>query len=181
MFEQHWRRLGASEIAAARRLFGSSIDYSRVKIYRGIPCLPSLNVAVAPCNHIYFPRDNCPPDFTRAAPNYQIWLMHELTHVWQHQQGYRPWLGGLLLALTGGYRKRSAYVYPPLQHITRFSALNMEQQADLLAHYYAARYLDWPRYRIELPMFQTALKDFLNNPHDVSLLPSYRPRPSKCG
>lgn len=171
-----WRRLTESETAAARRIFGSSLDYGRVKIYRGIPFLPTLNVAVAPCNHIYFPRNNCPEDFTLTTPNYQIWLIHELTHVWQHQQGYRPWLGGLLLALKGGYRRRSAYVYPPLHSIRSLAELNMEQQADLIAHYYAARYLEWPNYRAELPLFENVLAAFLANPADTALLPRYRSR-----
>ena len=174
MTDQPWRRLTDAETAAASRIFGNSIAYNRIKIYRGIPFLPTLNVAVAPCNHVYFPRNNCPADFTLAAPNYQVWLIHELTHVWQHQQGYRPWLGGLLLAIKGGYRKRSAYVYPPLQSIRRFGELNMEQQADLLAHYYAARYLDWPHYRVELPLFETALHAFFDNPADNALMPRYR-------
>ncbi|MDO5638854.1 MAG: type IV secretion protein Rhs [Neisseria sp.] len=176
MGNKRWRGLTPQETAVARRVFGSSMDYGRVRIYRGIPLLPALNVAVAPCNHIYFPRNNCPADFTLAAPNYQVWLIHELTHVWQHQQGYRPWLGGLLLAVKGGYHRRSAYVYPPLQTIRRFAELNMEQQADLIAHYYAARYLEWPHYRTQLPMFQTALQAFLDNPADKALLPKYRNR-----
>ena len=80
---KRWRRLTEKEIACAHQVFGEAIDYSRVKIYRGIPLLPRLKVAVAPNGHIYFPRDLCPPDFTEAEPHFQVWLIHELTHVWQ--------------------------------------------------------------------------------------------------
>ena len=109
---KRWRRLTEKEIACARQVFGEAIDYQRVKIYRGIPLLPRLKVAVAPNGHIYFPRDLCPPDFTEAEPHFQVWLIHELTHVWQSQQGFRPWLGGLLLALRGGYYRKRCYHYP---------------------------------------------------------------------
>ena len=64
---KRWRRLTEKEIACARQVFGDAIDYQRVKIYRGIPLLPRLKVAVAPNGHIYFPRDLCPPDFTEAV------------------------------------------------------------------------------------------------------------------
>lgn len=174
MSAKRWRPLAPNEIDAARRIFGGSIDYNRVKIYRGVPLLPALNVAVAPCNRIFFPRDNCPDDFTQVAPNYQVWLIHELTHVWQYQHRFQPVLGGMMLALRGGYRRRNAYVYPPLSGIGRFADLNMEQQADLLAHYYAARYLGWPGYQAQLPAFEQVLLPFLDNPSDTALLPEYR-------
>ncbi len=50
----------------------------------------------------------------------------------------------------------------------------MEQQADLIAHYYAARFLKWPQYQADLPHFEAALSGFLANPHDITLLPKYR-------
>lgn len=172
--EPRKRHLTAQEIELARLVFSDGIDYTRVKIYRGIPCLPALNVAVSPNGHIYFPRRNCPGDFACTAPHYAVWLVHELTHVWQYQHGYRTWLGGLMLSVKGGYRKRCCYAYPPPAEIRRFADLNMEQQADLVAHYYAARFLAWPQYRNNLPHFETVLDGFLKNPHDTSLLPKYR-------
>ncbi|WP_416190976.1 type IV secretion protein Rhs [Neisseria sp. CCUG12390] len=171
---KHWRRLTENEIELARRIFSDGIDYMRIKIYRGIPYLSNINVAVAPNGHIFFPRKNCPDDFVLAGRSHQIWLIHELTHVWQYQLGFKTWWAGILLMAAGGYVRRKAYVYPPLHTITHFSDLNMEQQADLIAHYYAARYLSDKRYTQYLPDFQTALQPFLDNPHHKNLLPRYR-------
>ena len=168
-----WRPLTANEIRMAQTVFADAIDYAKVKIYRGIPFLPPLKLAVSPNGHIYFPKHDCPPDFTLAGAYYMVWLIHELTHVWQHQNGYRTWLGGACLALRGGYLKRRAYRYGTPDKISCFSRLNMEQQADFLAHYFAARYLHWPQYQAHLPDFQAALSRFQNNPCDVFLLPTY--------
>ncbi|MCS4532955.1 type IV secretion protein Rhs [Neisseria montereyensis] len=169
-----YRRLSMAETTIARRIFSDGLDYTRIKIYRGIPYLPTLKAAVSPNGHIYFPRNNCPHDFTECPQHYQIWLIHELTHVWQYQHGYQTWYGGLLLGACGGYIGRSAYAYPPLAEIAHFGSLNMEQQADLLAHYYAARYLNHSAYKNDLPLFEKILQPFFNNPHDKSLLPKYR-------
>lgn len=174
MADTRWRRLTAQETELARLIFSDGIDYSRVKIYQGIPFLPHINAAVAPNGHIYFPRRNCPDDFTCTDAPYSVWLIHELAHVWQYQHGYRTWLGGLMLAVKGGYRRRCCYAYPPPAHIRSIADLNMEQQADLIAHYYAARFLGWPQYQADLPHFEAALGGFLSNPHDTSLLPKYR-------
>ncbi|WP_232507514.1 type IV secretion protein Rhs [Neisseria weixii] len=154
--------------------FSDGIDYARVKIYRGIPYLPDINVAIAPNGNVYFPRQNCPADFALAGHSYQMWLIHELTHVWQHQLGFKTWWAGILLMAVGGYVRRKAYVYPPPHGIEHFSDLNMEQQADLLAHYYAARYLPHNPHSHHLHAFQTALHAFLDNPLQRQLLPHYR-------
>ena len=89
---KRWRRLTDNEIKMAKLIFADSIDYARVKIYRGIPCLPTIQVAVSPNGNIYFPRNNCPDDFALASESHQIWMIHELTHVWQYQQGFKTWL-----------------------------------------------------------------------------------------
>ena len=175
---KRWRRLTEKEIACARQVFGEAIDYQRVKIYRGIPLLPYLKVAVAPNGHIYFPRDLCPPDFTEAEPHFQVWLIHELTHVWQSQQGFRPWLGGLLLALRGGYYRKRCYHYPAVAegHLPDFGALNMEQQAEVVAHYFAAEHLHFKQYQSRLPLLRECIQPFLNHPTWLGLLPSH----SRC-
>lgn len=173
MKNKRWRNLTLAEIAMAQKIFADSIDYAQVKIYSGFPFMPGLKAAVSPNGHIYFPKHNCPVDFTLAGTPYMVWLIHELTHVWQHQNGYRTWLGGIMLSLKGGYLKRRAYEYGMPAHISCFSQLNMEQQADFLAHYFAAHCLDSPRYVSHIQDFQLALKRFQLNPRDVGLLPTY--------
>ena len=171
MIFSDWRRLTENEVRMAKQVFADSINFHRIKIYRGIPLIPNANTAIAPNGNIYFPRKHCPEDFTQAGIAYKIWLIHELTHVWQHQHGHKVWLSGLFIMLKGGYRKRKAYAYPiPLPHINQ---LNIEQQADLIAHYFAATFLPKNIYTPQQPIFQTALADFLHNPHDKNLCPRY--------
>lgn len=124
MIFSNWRRLTENEVRMAKQVFADGIDFNRIKIYRGIPFLPNPNTAIAPNGNIYFPRKHYPDDFTQAGIAYKIWLIHELTHVWQHQRGHKVWLSGLFIMLKGGYRKRKAYAYPmPLPH---FNQLNIE-------------------------------------------------------
>ncbi|SUA35767.1 Uncharacterised protein [Neisseria zoodegmatis] len=167
------RLLTDKEIDMARLVFSDGIDYTRVKVCRGIPMMPALKVAMVPNGNIYFPPDDSPCDFTASKEYYQIWLMHEITHVWQYQMGYRTWLGGMMLSVKGGYINRKSYAYPPPAEVKSFSGLNMEQQADFVAHYYAARYLKWPAYLPNLPHYERVLAPLLRNPRQTSLLPAY--------
>ena len=101
MIFSNWRRLTENEVRMAKQVFADGIDFNRIKIYRGIPLLPNPNTAIAPNGNIYFPRKHCPDDFTQAGIAYKIWLIHELTHVWQHQRGHKVWLSGLFIMLKG--------------------------------------------------------------------------------
>ena len=172
MIFSDWRRLTENEVRMAKQVFADSINFHRIKIYRGIPLLPNANTAIAPNGNIYFPRKHCPEDFTQAGIAYKIWLIHELTHVWQHQRGHKSFgFPAYSSCSKGGYRKRKAYTYPiPLPHINQ---LNIEQQADLIAHYFAATFLPKNIYTPQQPIFQTALTDFLHNPNNKALCPRY--------
>ena len=89
MIFSDWRRLTENEVRMAKQVFADSINFHHIKIYRGIPLIPNANTAIAPNGNIYFPRKHCPDDFTQAGIAYKIWLIHELTHVWQHQRGHK--------------------------------------------------------------------------------------------
>ena len=132
------RRLTPAEIRVAQTVFGRHLDYPAVRIHCGLPLLPRLSAAVSPNGRIYFPKAHYLTDYTQAAPGYTLWLIHELTHVWQWQHGFKTWLGGLILAARGGYLRRRAYACPPPSAIRDFAALNMEQQAEILARCYAS-------------------------------------------
>lgn len=170
---RRWRHLTPDEIKLARQIFSDGIDYSRVKLYRGIPFFSFLKVAISPNGHIYFPPRHCPENFAQAEAHYQVWLIHELTHVWQYQNGFHTWLGGLLLVLRGGYYRQRCYRYPDIEGITSFAHLNMEQQADVLAHYAAGKCFNWQSYQCRLPAYEACLQDFLANPANPKLLPAY--------
>ena len=100
------RRLTDGEIRLARSVFGNHLDYAAVRICRAPKW---LTAAVSPNGSIYYPAPHYLDDFSQAGTSYQIWLIHELTHVWQWQHGFQTWLGGLLLWTRGGYLGRRAY------------------------------------------------------------------------
>ncbi|HET6788845.1 MAG TPA: PAAR domain-containing protein, partial [Aquabacterium sp.] len=103
----------------------------------------------------------------------------EMVHVWQHQWGRSVMGQGLLLAVKGGYGPGAhAYDYDPDQDQGKtFSAFNMEQQGDLIAHYFDARYLcnstagKRPQRVAMLPFYEAVLADVLRNPADARCLP----------
>lgn len=84
------RSLTAAETALARDVFGNAIDYSRVKVFarkwwlfqpRQIAMAPDGNLWLSPKGDLY-----C-DDFCQSPIERQGLFIHEMTHVWQHQQG----------------------------------------------------------------------------------------------
>ncbi|WP_373741315.1 type IV secretion protein Rhs [Neisseria sp.] len=180
MAEKRWRRLTEAEIEMARKVFSDGIDYARVKIWCGIPFLPFVKAAVSPNGWIFFPKASFCDDFSCQDPSYQSWLIHELTHVWQYQQGFKTWFGGLVLSCQGGYIQRRAYHYPKPEEIRSFGSLNMEQQADVVAHYFGERFLSAKPQPQRLAEFERILSVFSYHPHNRNLLPSYWKRIGKA-
>ena len=74
------RRLTDGETRLARSVFGNHLDYAAVRICRAPKW---LTAAVSPNGSIYYPAPHYLDDFSQAGTPYQIWLIHELTHVWQ--------------------------------------------------------------------------------------------------
>jgi hypothetical protein len=169
------RALTAAETALARRVFGDGIDYGRVRVHsRGfLPFgLQQADTSMAPNGHLYCGPRQYRADFGACGPAEQLHFIHEMAHVWQHQRGYRVWWHGLLLALRGGYIARRAYAYADrLAEGARFQDFNMEQQADLLAHWFACDCLDLPAYAARRVALHTALAPFLADPSRRELLP----------
>lgn len=173
------RPLTEGEVAMARLVFQSAIAYGDVRIRSG-SLLSVGGQAVAPRGHIHFPRVRCQPDFSRAGPVDQVWFIHEMAHVWQYQQGYGVLRAGLVMALKGGYLAGApAYRYDAHADAgRRLCHFNMEQQADLIAHYFDARFLSGNpsaahavRQRL-LPFYEAVLADFLQDPGARACLPT---------
>jgi len=83
------RRLTAGEITLAKTVFGDSIDYDAVRLHnrRLLPLgIQEKHQAVAYRSHTSFPRTAYSNDFSKEAdPKKQSVFIHELVHVWQHQ------------------------------------------------------------------------------------------------
>ncbi|WP_323030642.1 hypothetical protein [Brachymonas denitrificans] len=177
------RHLTAAEIALVQPLFRDGLDYAQIRIqsggWLGLPHM--TRAALAHGNTLVFPPRLVRHDFAEANDATKVWFVHELVHAWQWQRGFRLWRHGVRLALRGGYgRLQRAYRYQHLlPHTERFCDLNMEQQADLIAHYFDAAFLqgdgsvhDRTKHVEQLPHYRALLADFLVNPCNLALVPA---------
>ncbi len=124
------RPLTLGERDIAQRVFGDALDPAPVTLRRGkwFPFQPA-EVTMAPDGHVWFhPRGpEWRDDFARASLASRALLVHELTHVWQHQQGVN-----LILRR----RPFARYRYLPLIAGKRFASYGIEQQACIVADAY---------------------------------------------
>lgn len=167
------RPLTIGETAMARSVFRDAIDYARVRVVRGsfLPFgLQDQNTAMTPRGSLHFMPAQYRDDFSREGNGGKLFFIHEMVHVWQYQLGYGVLLHGVLLALCGGYIRQRAYRYNA-QAGGILSDFNMEQQGDIIAHYFGARQLGIPAYVAKLPQLQDILQGFLLDPSDRALLP----------
>jgi hypothetical protein len=164
------RALTAREIALAREVFGDAINYAKVCIIdrRYIPFQPK-NCAMTPNGSIYFHHSCFLPDYSLGNPTVVHWFMHEMVHVWQHQLGYP-------VRLRGAIRLGLSYDYA-LREDARLSDYNMEAQGDLLADYFALKFLRHPRvvrqrrHAHQLDLYERVLAGFLADPAGREHLP----------
>ena len=130
---RHARPLTSGEIALARSIFGSAIDYGRVRIVRGRwwPFQPR-GIVMAPTGNIHFhPADpHWSEDFATASLSLQGLFIHEMTHVWQAQKR-----GRFYLPLMRHPFCRYSY---ELRDGRRFDRYGLEQQAEIVRHRFLA-------------------------------------------
>ncbi len=116
------RRLTEDEVARLRPVFGNSLDYAAVRVKAGELGLLGLpGRAFAHGNTVFVPPRGGDVDFGL--------LVHELTHVWQHQHGGTAYLSAALAAQWSGdgYDWRKG-----VSREKRWAQLNPEQQAQLI-------------------------------------------------
>jgi hypothetical protein len=130
------RGLTPEEIAIARSVFGDSLDVSQLRVAEGGPLGAGGYARTLP-GLITFPAGT----LSSPPPNFDSWLVHELTHVWQYQRGHT--VEALLPPAIAG---NPAYAYGDVQGLREahaqgrtFDQFNTEQQADIVADYYATR------------------------------------------
>ena len=95
------RALTSGEIEIARSVFGDTIDYTKVRLFKRKwwPFHPR-NSAMAPMGNIYFHPEGgaWSEDFAKESLSRQGFFIHEMTHVWQtHTKGRS--CGGLCASL----------------------------------------------------------------------------------
>jgi hypothetical protein len=153
------RPLNKEELALLKPIFGSSIDYRRIRIdERAFLGPPQLHIC-----YVSFYTINA------WRPMQPDLLIHEVVHIWQFQQ-----MGSVYIPLAlQAQMSKEGYNYggaPQVVNWARRSALlqdfNLEQQADLVADYWRLQHglaphwgpagpADWPFYAY----FAEQLKD----------------------
>jgi hypothetical protein len=128
------RPLTAGEIALARSVFGSAIDYSRIRLSKRKwwPLQPR-NTVMTPCGNLHFHPDGSTwsDDFSKEPLGLQGLFIHELTHVWQTQSR-----GRFYLPLMRHPFCRYDYAIRAGWWLERYG---LEQQAEIVSHTFLAR------------------------------------------
>jgi len=165
------RGLTPGEMQMASLLFGGALDLARVRVHgrRYLPLVQPKNCAMTPNGSIYFHPSCFLPDYAAGDPHTIHWFMHEMVHVWQHQLGYP-------VRLRGALRIGLSYRYE-LRPDATLADYNMEAQGDLLADYFALKYMRSTRvmrqrrYAGQLALYEQVLTRFLADPRDPDNLP----------
>lgn len=124
------RPLTPGETGLAREAFGDALRCDNIRV---LAAPWPFNRAFVPGrwfgrDWIVWPRRSLPPDIAVAPLKLQAVLVHELTHVWQAQQGVN--------LLTGKIRagdRPASYAYPTGMDCD-WGRLNIEQQAMVVEH-----------------------------------------------
>lgn len=118
------RKLSDGEKKIAQGIFADQLKLEQIELVAHRLILP--HYAMSPNGNVYFnPQDYC-LDFSVASIDKQAWLMHELTHVWQIQQG-------VALLRKAVFDRRYAYV---LEQGKQFVHYGVEQQAQMVQDYF---------------------------------------------
>ncbi|OLF37489.1 type IV secretion protein Rhs [Psychrobacter sp. Cmf 22.2] len=123
-FAKRSRKLSKAETKLARSVFGDSIELDAVQLKTAWWVLK--NYAVSPNGNIYFHPEDWVADFSNASLSKQSWLIHELTHVWQLQQGLKVVRGAII-------NRRYEY---DLKLGKPFFKYGIEQQARMVQDYF---------------------------------------------
>lgn len=141
------RRLTPGEIEMAQTIFGKNIDYTEVRINKGIKLLPGQesiskflgqhNIgdrAHAKGSNIYYPPGQYSEDFSKSGSQHTF--IHEMTHVWQHQQNpVGSFVKNIASFAAKGFEYDRLYSYK-IDPDKKFSDYNHEQQAQMAADYF---------------------------------------------
>ncbi len=127
------RGLSLAEQVLARDMFGDAIALGAVRVHRRkwFPFQPR-NVTMAPRGHLHFhPAGDAYRDcFAEAGLMLQAHFIHEMVHVWQHQQGVN-------LVLRRHPFCRYHYTIKPGWMLARYG---IEQQAEIVRHVFLLRH-----------------------------------------
>lgn len=128
-----YRALTVGEIRLCQSVFGNLIDYKKVKVLNQ-PYLPwqPVHMFMAPEGYIHSRNENYSSDYSQENRGYQAIFIHEMTHIYQHQQGINVLLKGAILQIAHylSFRRYNPYHYE-FDENKDFDQYNIEQQGDI--------------------------------------------------
>ncbi|MGL6033464.1 MAG: type IV secretion protein Rhs [Acinetobacter johnsonii] len=127
-FELKNRPLTEAEIKLASSIFGNSLNMDSVRIIAHRAVLP--HYAISPNGHVYFNIKDWCENFADQPIHQQAWLIHELTHVWQIQQG-------LAVVRKALFNRQYRYA---LKQGKQFLSYGIEQQAQMVQDYFLKKH-----------------------------------------
>ncbi|MCX8748408.1 hypothetical protein J3U75_03285 [Snodgrassella sp. B3088] len=125
------RLLTPGEMSMVTSVFKSAIVLSQVRVRDGILLPHQGKYAITPFGGIYWPHEYYSRDYSIEPIRRKHFFMHEMTHVWQYQMGMQ-------VALRGAFSLIANYEYG-LKEGKLLSNYGMEQQASIIADYYALK------------------------------------------
>ncbi len=138
------RKLTSGEITLLRSMFGNAVNYTTVRIYdKKFITAQGDTMAIAPNGNIYFAPKVHKNDFSLASDVSKHFFIHEMTHVWQYQNGQTVALRAIGEQLLFEYPSKiglgeGAYPYEldPRKNLLDYG---IEQQASIVADYWALK------------------------------------------
>jgi hypothetical protein len=121
------RPLTDGEKRLCHSIFSTQIDFSLPQICASYWILK--HYAMSPNGNVYFHPEDYLLDYSQASLGKQAWFIHEMTHVWQVQQGINVFWRAL-------FNRRYRYELQPDKH---FLSYGVEQQAQMVQDYFIQR------------------------------------------
>jgi hypothetical protein len=136
------RGLTDAETADLKKVYGNSMDYSKIRIKEGNIGLNNFLAPHTIGNTIYLPKNSYKDQGTEL-------LVHEAAHSWQYQNGGTDYIGESVWnqakgAISGGSRNEAYDFGKAIKAGKSWTELNPEQQAHLIDQAYAERLFDDP-------------------------------------
>ncbi|MCY7376231.1 MAG: hypothetical protein LH472_09710 [Pyrinomonadaceae bacterium] len=169
------RDLTTGERRVARELYGSSINYSEVKIHDGKYFFGQPdNSGMTPNGEIYASSGAYHADYSVENASTQGFLVHEMGHVWQYQNSILNVIWSAILEqIEHGLDYNKAYPYL-LDANKTLTDYDIEQQASILEDYFRVvkRGIEFRQGRIQnggdrtekVRLLRAVLADFITDP-----------------
>jgi len=143
------RLLTIDEIEILKPVFKNTLRYGAINCDVNKYDLGGEENSITPAGRAYFSRKIYCDDFSKKDADAQWVFVHEMTHVWQWQHGRYPVYeaAGLKIKYKGDYKKAYPYDLMPGKELSDY---NMEQQAAIVADYWALTQQSQPWYNHNL-------------------------------